>query len=279
MLNRRFLRPTAAVILVALVLGVAALSSLRPSSERDWIPQQAVMPSVMFGIDSVLVRRIRNFSYTSDTAFTPAYYDRIYDLDKLESAWFVLTPFYDSWRGPAHSFVSFGFSDSQFVSISVEARRERGEEYGPIKGMFRRYELMYVVGDERDLIGQRAVFGGYPVYVYPIRGERDRIRQVFVEMLLRADELRDQPEFYNTITNNCTSNVVAHVNDVAPRKVPGGLKTILPGYTDDVAHRLGLIDTDMDLAGARDRFRVNDRAKRYYDDPMFSWRIREVGGD
>jgi hypothetical protein len=103
--------------------------------------------------------------------------------------------------------VSFGFSDSQYVAISVEARREPGETYGPLTGMFKQFELIYVVGDERDLIGSRAVHGDYDVYLYPIRTTRERIRTLFLEMLARSNALATKPEFYNTLTNNCTSNV------------------------------------------------------------------------
>jgi len=201
--------------------------------------------------------------------------DRTYDLDKLLSVWYVLTPFSKEWRGPAHSFVSFGFSDSQFVAVSVEARREPGESYDAFTGLFKRFELMYVVGDEHDLIGQRAAFGTDRVYRYPIRAKPAKIREMFLAMLQRANRLRDHPEFYNTLTNNCTSNVVTHVNQIAPKTVPGGLKTIVPGYTDEVAFKIGLIDTDLDLEHARERFLINARAKQFIRDPLFSFRIRE----
>jgi hypothetical protein len=124
------------------------------------VPQQAVMAHADVRGDSVYVSRVRNFSYTAEEVFTAAYDDRRYDLNKLETVWFIVTPFSTHWRGPAHTFVSFGFSDSQYVAISVEARREPGETYGPLTGLFRRFELIYVVGDERDLIGSRAVYGG-----------------------------------------------------------------------------------------------------------------------
>jgi hypothetical protein len=229
----------------------------------------------------VRVDSVRNFAYTARDRFTPAYDSRTYDLDKLTGVWFVLTPFSKSWRGPAHSFLTFGFADSQFVSISVEARREPGESYGPLAGLFEQYDLIYVVGDERDVIGQRAAFNDYPVYLYPIRAPRDRVKRVFVEMLARANRLRERPEFYNTLTNNCTSNVVDHVNGVAPGTVPASWKTILPGYTDDVALRLGLIDTKLGLDAARERFRINAAARRYVGARDFSLRIRDgaVTGD
>jgi hypothetical protein len=261
----------------AAALAVAAVV-VRPRNDRPWVVQQARLPAVTFNGNIATVSGVRDFRYSSPERFVPAYDERRYDLDKLVSASFVLTPFSATWRGPAHSFVTFAFADSQFVSISVEARREEGETYGPAAGLLRQYELIYVIGDERDVIGQRASFGPYPVYLYPIRAPRERVRAVFVEMLRRADGLRTQPEFYNTLTNNCTSNVIAHVNHVAAHEIPGGIRTILPGYTDAVALELGLIDTDLDLARARDRFLINARARRAANAPDFSLRIRDAAG-
>jgi hypothetical protein len=266
---------------LVVVLGAAAAAgwrwtSLEPSNERAWVPQQARLALADFADSSVRVRGIRNFAYVAADSFTAGYYDRSYDLRRLESAWFIVVPFSKRWRGPAHTFVSFGFSDSQYVAISVEARREMGETYGTLAGLFRRYELMYVVGDERDVIGQRAAFGADDVYLYPIRAPAASVRRVFVEMLQRVNRLHEAPEFYNTLTNSCTSNVVRHVNRVAPGRVPAGIKTILPGYSDEVALKLGLIDTELDLAGARRRFQINARARRYLADSAFSLRIREA---
>jgi hypothetical protein len=272
--TRRFL-------LIGLVLGCAvvvmAWTAIDPRADRNWIPEQAVLPSATMSGPAVRIGNVRNFTYTARSVFRPAYDTRSYDLDKLVSVWYVLTPFSDRWRGPAHSFVSFGFSDSQFVAISVEARREPGETYDAVKGLFKRFELMYVVGDERDLIGQRAAYGMDRVYLYPIKARPEKMRQMFLAMLERANKLRAEPEFYNTLTNNCTSNVVAHVNQVAPNTVPHGIKTVLPGYTDEVAHRLGLIDTKLDVGQAREKFLINERARQFIKDPLFSHRIRELG--
>jgi transglutaminase-like putative cysteine protease len=118
------------------------------------------------------------------------------------------------------------------------------------------------------------VYGGYDVYVYPIRASRERIRALFLEMLARANALATRPEFYNTLTNNCTSNVVDHVNHIVPRAVPHGISTILPGYADGVAYSLGLIDNSISLDEARRRFRVKDGARRFVKSPDFSRRIR-----
>ena len=268
----------ALVGLAALVVtGGVWIGSQSPRGDRTWIPEQAVLAEATIDRGVARVHNLRDFSYTARTEFTVRYADRTYDLNKLTSVWYVLTPFNDDWRGPAHSFVSFGFADSQFVSISVEARREPGETYDAFTGLFRRFELMYVIGDERDLIGQRAAFSDDRVYLYPIKASPERMRFMFVSMLERANKLRTNPEFYNTFTNNCTSNVVAHVNRIEPNAVPSGYKTLMPGYTDEVAMKLGLIDTKLDIERARERFQINARARKYITDPQFSFRIREAG--
>ena len=276
--SRRRLFRSAALGAFALgaALAVASVLRERPRAEREWVPLHAIAPGVRVENDLVHVSGVRAFTFEGRDDFTPAWGQRTYDLDKLTGVWFVLAPFDSGWRGPAHSFVTFGFADSQFVSISVEARREQGETYGMVAGLLRRFELLYVVGEERDLIGQRAAFGDGPVYLYPVRATPEKRRAAFVAMLERASQLRAEPEFYNTLTNNCTSNVLRHVNEVAPNTVPGGWRTVLPGYTDEVAHELGLLDTELDIARARERFRINAQARRWLHDPAFSLRIREA---
>ena len=274
LLGRRHLVLVLAVLTAAAILAAAGWSTIRPSNDRDWRPDQVVLPHAEFTGHLVHVRGIRNSSYTAPERYATAYYDKTFDLDKIESVWFVLSPFSTDWRGPAHSFLSFGFADSQFVAISVEARKERGESYSVLKGLLKRFELMYLVADERDLIELRANYRGEEVYVYPVRASRADIRRLFVEMLERANRLREHPEFYNSLTSNCTTNIVGHVNSIAPRKVRYGLSVLLPGYADKRAHELGLLDTNLTLEQARRRYRVNERAKRYADRPDFSIRIR-----
>ena len=262
-----------AIALIVVVLIASAL--VRPSNQRDWLIDQAVLPSADFSGSRVTIRNLRNFRYDSLGAPIPDYDDRTYDLDRIESVWFVLAPFEPDRRGPAHSFLSFGFADSQYVAISVEARREQGEVYSLVKGLLKRFELMYVIGDERDLIQLRTNHRGDDVYVYPIRTSPERVRRLFIEMLERANHLHQKPEFYNTLTNNCTTNILDHVNRVATNKIRWGREVLLPGYADELALRLGLIDDDGTLEQVRARYLVNERAKRFTDAADFSVRIRE----
>lgn len=258
-----------------LLLGYLAMRfTTRPSHGRAWRPEQAVMPSITFDGGRVHVRGVRDFAFRSATDFTPAYRDRTYDLEKIERVWFVLSPFTREWRGPAHSFLSFEFSDGQYVSVSVEARRETGEAYSIWKGALRRYELIYVIGEERDVIGVRAVTQDDPVYLYPARATPEQARTLFVAMLRRAQELEHEPTFYNTFTNNCTTNILDQVNRILPERIPFGLSILLPGYSDRLAFERGLIDTELSLEQARARFEINDRARAAIRDPDFSTRIR-----
>jgi hypothetical protein len=260
--------------LVLLVALAAAWASIRPRTDRVWTPDMAVMPEAEFRGDSVHVRGVRHAEYRTTEDFTVRHYDAAVDLRELESVWFLVEPFSDV-RGPAHTLVSFGFRDGRYLAISVETRREPGEHFNPLLGLLKRYELMYVVADERDVIKLRTNFRKDDVYLYPVRATAEQRRAMFVEMLERANALRAEPEFYNTLTNTCTTNIVRHVNAIAPRKVPWSWKVLLPAYADELAHSIGLLDTDLPLERARERFHVNARALRWADDPEFSRRIRE----
>jgi hypothetical protein len=144
-----------------------------------------------------------------------------------------------------------------------------------VRGLLKRFEIMYVVGDERDLIQQRVVRGD-DVYVYPLRASREQMRLLFTDMLTRANDLHERPEFYGTLRNNCTTNLLEHVNRIADEPIRYGRRILLPGYSDEVAHERGLIDTDLSLAEARAKFLINDRALGASGRTDYSQRIRST---
>jgi Domain of unknown function (DUF4105) len=244
----------------------------QPSNERDWSPDQKVLQRAKIAGDAVTIENLRNFTYRTGTDFVEKYETRSYDLRKLDSVWFVVERFGDA-PGIAHTLVSFGFGD-EYLSISVEIRKERGEVYSPVKGLLRQYELMYVIADERDVIGLRTNFRRDPVYLYPVRTTPERMRRMFVEMLERANQLAAQPEFYNSFTNNCTTNIVGHVNTIAPQAIPFSYKVVLPAYSDQLAYDLGLIPTDQPFVTIRAAHRIDALAQQQPVGPDFSRIIR-----
>lgn len=267
---RRVVLLTLAGIIAAFV---AMMILVRPSNDRDWVYEQSRLPIVSFDGDRATIRDVRSFDWSTDPA-GERWVDRTYDLAAVRTVWYVVAPFETDWRGPAHSFLSFGFDDGRYLSISVEARRETGEEYSIMGGMLRRFELMYVIGDEADLIARRVLKQDDETYLYPIRATPERARELLVSMLERADRLADTPEFYGTLRHNCTTAVLDHANEVLDEPIRWGPRVLLPGYSDELALRHGLIDTDGTIEQARARFRINDKVRRAAGTPDFSQQIR-----
>jgi hypothetical protein len=259
---------------IAIFIGSLGFTSVRPSQERGWNLEQGRLATARVDGDVVTIRNVRNFRWGADDSVHAAWDVRRYDLTQVESVWYVLTPFSRAWRGPAHAFISFGFADGSFVSVSVEARRETGEAYSMIRGMLKRFEVMYVIGDERDLIQLRTNKHRDDVYLYPMRATPEQARRMFLGIVGRANQLAERPEFYNTIGNNCTTNLLAHVNDVASRRIRPDVRVLLPGYSDQLAHGRGLIDTELPLAAARERFAITSRSQRHSAAEDYSLRIR-----
>ena len=271
-MNRLARLAVAAALVFAAPFGFAYLFA-SPSAERDWSPDQRLLARATIDGQQVTIENLRNFSYQSASEYAEHYETRSYDLAKLDSGWFVVERFGDA-PAIAHTFLSFGFGDD-YVAISVEIRKERGETYSMLKGLLRQYELIYVIADERDVIGLRTNFRRDPVYLYPVQATPDRLRRLFLDMLERSNRLAVAPEFYNTFTNNCTSNIVRHANAVADR-IPFSYKTLLPAYSDSLAYDLGLIPTDRPFIEVRAAHRIDALAQQRDIGADFSQRIRQA---
>jgi len=257
-----------------LIVLMAGCKVWRPSNDRLWSADQAVLPYAEIDGNRVTIHNIRNCKYRSETDYTVEHYDRTFDLSELETVDFIVVPFAEAPQ-LAHTMLSFGFGGRDYLACSVEIRKEMGETYSPIKGMLRQYELMYVLGDERDLVLLRTNHRLSEVYLYRSRATPQQARDLFLDVLARVNKLYEQPEFYNALTNNCTTNIVQHVNRLAPGRVPYGLAVLLPGYSDRYAYDLGLLDTDASFEETRARAKINMAAWLYRDAPDFSVRIRQ----
>ena len=248
-------------------------SAIEPSNDREWQPEVAVLPYATFDGDLVTVHNIRNFDYRTETDFTPSYYDRTYDLTKLHSVDLIAA----YWMGPmiAHIFLSFGFGGDH-LAISIEARKEATEGYSSIKGFFKQYELIYIVGDERDLIRVRTNYRKDPpeeVYLYRLTGPIENGKRILLDYLKTINRLREKPEFYNTLTANCTNVIWMHAR-LNPNHIPFSWKILLSGYTPEYVYEQGKMNSDLPFAELQRRSRINAVALQADQSPDFSSRIR-----
>jgi hypothetical protein len=258
-----------------LVWGALVLwwSTIPASNSRDWQPDVAVLPYAIMDGDRVTLHNIRNFAYRTATDFTPRYYDKTFDLQQLESV--DLLSVYWAGEAIAHMMVSFGFGEQDYVAISIETRKERTEDYSSIKGFFKQYELIYVVADERDVIRLRTTYRQPPeeVYLYRTRISPAQARRLFLDYVREVNHLVEQPAFYNTLTTNCTTNVLFHA------RASGGIarynwKVLLSGYAPAYAYDLGRLDTSLSFADLKQRSHINARTQAAGEAPDFSQRIR-----
>ncbi len=268
------LRPNsrAALALAALaVLVFAWWGSLAASNSRDWQADVARAPSAEIDGDLVTVRNVRDFRYRSETDWDERWEDRHYDLAKLDG----LDIFFSHWGSPliAHTIMSWSFSDGQRLAVSIETRKEKGEEYSAIAGFFRQYELIYIAADERDVVKLRSNFRHEDVYVYRLRPTRARARAFLVNYLEAMNDLAATPGWYNALTTNCTTTIRQRVLD-AGGNLALSWKLLANGYLPELLYERGSLDTSLPFAELKARGSIDERALAATDE-NFSEKIRE----
>jgi DNA-binding MarR family transcriptional regulator len=145
--------------------------------------------------------------------------------------------------------------------VSIETRKQKGESYSTYAGFFRRYELYYVVADERDVIRVRTTYRQpqEDVYIYRVRAPQRNIRRSFLDYIRAINDMHSRPRFYNTLTTNCTTSILMHTR-MNPESPPMSWKVLLSGYVPDYLYELGRIDTAKPFANLEKLSRVNERA-------------------
>jgi hypothetical protein len=263
-----------AAVAFALALGMVAWwLTIAPSHDRNWRPEVAVMPRAFIDGDRVRITGVRNFDYRSRNDFTAYYEEREIYLSHLTGLDFYVS--YWSEGPVAHTFVSFIFDNAPPLSISIETRPEVGRGFEPIASMFKQFELIYVVGEERDLVGVRAIHRRESVYLYQLNSSSDDGRRLLMVYLARINELADRPEFYNLLTNSCTINIIRYAN-AAGRKGRFDIRHLFNGLIDSYLYYSGRIDTNLPFDDLRRRSLINEatEAADGAPEPDFSQRIR-----
>jgi hypothetical protein len=275
----------AGVILI-LIIGLLVLLwaiirhlRLRPSNERSWVNDNERLTTAEFVDGVVTVRNVRDFEWRSGRDFDERWVDMKIKLDEVSKIWFVLEYFDPSRRQMAHTIMSFEMRDGTRLACSIEVRREKGESYHPIKGLFRQYELIYVWATERDVIGVRTRCRKKSVthlFEAVVLGPGNE-RRMLESYLNRTNKLKQSPEWYNTITNTCTTNIVRHVNEVYPGRVPRAVAVLLPGLSPNLLQRNNLVKIEGTIEETLRNSIIDEKAKSWDGVVDFGDWIREQG--
>lgn len=225
--------------LVALLLLVHF--SKTPLTNRAWLPEQAKTATVSTQGDTLTIHNLRDWTYNDDGILTETWQDIEVRPDDIVATWFLIEPFAD-WKAVGHTFISFEFADGTVLSFSVEARREQGEEYSALRGLFREYELAYQWGTERDLVTRRLLYLDHPLRLYPMTLSKEDSKALFISLTEETNSLANAPRFYNTLTANCTNILAKMVNKHYPGTLPYDLSWNLTGYADLYLFKQGLIE-------------------------------------
>ena len=255
------------------VLIVAYFLFTSPTNKGPWKPMVERVAIVTLGDSEeiILIQDLRRARYGPDTKPTEILWqERRVNLADLKDVWFGISVF--DTRGFAHTFLSFDFGDGDPVVVSVEARQRPGQRYGIVKGLLDRFHLIYVMADERDVLGLRTHLRGEEVYFHPLTITQERARDLFLDLIERVNTLATWPEFYNTFTSNCTNALLRDAKFPVWRRYLDK-DILLPAYSDKVAYEFGILDRTFPLEDLRAAARVDPNVVTL-DDPDFSEKIR-----
>lgn len=228
-----------------------------PSHDRNWELGHEELPRIDIVDDEIVVTNMRDFLWTTKTDAQPRYSTETFSLNELETVDVIISHF-EEYEGMAHIFLSFGFHDGRHLIVSVETRREDDEEFSPLKGIFRKFEIIYVVGTERDIIGLRTDLRGERVYLYPTVATQEQARELFIKIAQDVNAIDETPHFYHTLLNNCTNAITRRVEDISTVQFPLTYKTLLPGFFDEVLYEMQLIPHDGTFFDVKKKHLINN---------------------
>jgi hypothetical protein len=219
----------------------------KPSHYREWALGLEEMPFIAINNNLVEISNVRDFDWMYNTEETePHYIDKKFLLSDIEGVDVIISHFTEN-KDIAHTFLIFNIKDDDPIGISVETRREVGEDYNVFLGAMRNYELIYVVATYDDIVRLRTDVRHEEVYRYPTIASASKAQELFADISKDINELYKKPAFYNTITRNCTGTLAKNIEKLAGINFPFLYKTIQPGKMHQAIYEMKLVDFDGSL--------------------------------
>ena len=247
---------------------------IRPKNNRNWMEDVAKIPEISFSDRDITIKNFRHFKYKSSHEFENNYEERKYNLNDLEGTDFILS-YWDGHRSIAHTFVSFRFKNQPPICISVEVRKEKGEKYHPVNGLFKQYEIIYVIGDERDMIPLRTHHRGEETFLYKLDIDKKQSEVFLMALLQDASSLKSSPRFYHSLNQNCTTTLVNHINSIPGFKVDITMNMVLNGLSDYAVYLLKGIKNDLPFITVKQCSYITETSLKTPLDENFSQKIRD----
>lgn len=263
----------AGIVLMAMIFFVW-LFLQRPSHDRDWEVGQEALPKITIDDEMVTIENYRNFIWYKDGSVDKNYETREFNLDELQSVDVFISHF-DDFEGLAHIFLSFRFTDGKNIVVSLETRRETGEEFSPVLGVLRQFEIIYVVGSEEDIVGLRTNIRGERVYVYPTIATPEKSRELFLNLAEEINNIYQKPKIYNTLLRNCTNEITRQVEKMSELNFPITWKSILPGYFDEILYEMKIIPNARSFKETKKQHEIDNAKVDNYSD-NYTKQIRDI---
>src|SRR3989344_8841995 len=252
--------------LLGIVLFMVFIMTREPRSDRTWDTEVTYTATANLNADgSVTIKNVRDFTYGDGSVVSTDWLSEVHINPKdIVRAWFVLEPF-SQWKAVGHTFLTVELADGSGYSFSVEARREKGEKYSAFLGLFRKCELAYTWGTERDFITRRLLYLKHPVRMYPLSIDAEGAQTLFTALIEKTNDVAEHPRFYNTLTANCTSVLADIANDITPGTIPYDISWNLPGSSDQFLARIGLIKVDGSLKDVEQQYDLTKERAQILD--------------
>ena len=248
--------------------------TLKPSNDGNWQPNVDRTAWAEMDGDRVTIHNLRNCDYRTETDYTNCWSDRTVFLSQIRAADFFLT----NWGIPfaSHPIVSFQFGDNEHVAFSIEVRYKIGQAYSTVLGFFRQYELIFITADERDVIRLRTNYRkDEEVYMYRVQAQPEAVRAMFLTYINYLNKLRNQPEWYNALTKNCTTTLDKQLAADVNNPHPWNYQLILNGTLDRLLYnRERFVAAGLPFPELKQREHINPAAQAADRSPEFSALIR-----